>query len=195
MLRAASELFYKEGFRAVGVDTIVERAGISKMTLYKHFSSKDELSAAYLRSRDEGVRRLVEARVAELATEPLERLLAIFDAFAEQVERDDFRGCHLINALVELTDRDHPARRVAVEQNERWRAYVLELARATGLDRADELAGQLFLLLEGALVTAVMERSSEPMRRARGAAELLLSSQADPAPAGRGRGQSRRRSG
>lgn len=188
MLRAASELFYKEGFRAVGVDTIVERAGIAKMTLYKHFSSKDELSAAYLRSRDEGVRRFVEGRVAELATEPRERPLAIFDAFAEQVERDDFRGCHLINAIVELADRGHPARRVALEQNQRWRDYLIELARAATPRQAEELGNQLFLLLEGAFVTAVMERSPEPMRRARRAAELLLLSHgADSKPSRRGR--------
>lgn len=188
VLRAASELFYEEGFRAVGVDAIAERAGISKMTIYNHFGSKDELGAAYLLRRDEGIRQFIEGRVSELATEPRERLLAIFDAFAEQVERDAFRGCHLINAFVELTDRDHPARRVAVEQNERWRAYVLELARAAGLSEAEEFGDQLFLLLEGALVTAVMERSKEPMRRARRAAELLLLSHgADSKPSRRGR--------
>lgn len=180
VLTAATELFYREGIRAVGVDTIVERAGIAKMTLYNHFSSKDELAVAYLQGRDEGVRRFIEGRVVELAAEPRERLLAIFDAFAEQVERDDFRGCHLINALAELADRDHPARRVALERNQRWRAYLLELAQAAGLREAEELADQLFLLLEGAFVAAVMERSSQPMRRARRAAGLLLSPQNDP---------------
>lgn len=195
VLRAASELFYEEGFRAVGVDAIAERAGVSKMTLYNHFASKDELAVAYLRSRDEAVRRFIEGRVDDLATEPRKRLLALFDAFAEQVERDDFRGCHLINALTELADRDHPARRVALEQSQRWRAYLLELAQAAGLRGAEELADQLFLLLEGAFVTAVMERSPEPMRRARRAAEPLLSPRADPAPAGRGRAQSRRGKG
>lgn len=187
VLRAASELIYEKGIGAVSVDAIVERAGVAKMTLYNHFASKNELTVAYLRSRDEGVRRFIEGRVVELTTEPQERLLAIFDAFAEQVERDDFRGCHLINALVELADRDHPARRVALEQNQRWRAYLLELAQAAGLRGAEELADQLFLLLEGAFVAGVMERSSQPMRRARRAAELLLSHGADSKPSRRGR--------
>ncbi len=181
LLTTATELFYREGIRPVGVDTIVQRSGVSKMTLYKHFRSKDDLAVAYLRRRDDGVRRAIEARVAELAPDPRDRPLAAFDAFAEQVERDDYRGCHLINALVEFPDGENPARRFALEQNARWQAYLVRLVREAGIPDAETLGDQLFLLLEGAFVTAAMERSSEPMGRSRRAAEALLTLGGGPA--------------
>jgi AcrR family transcriptional regulator len=175
ILDAATVLFYREGIRAVGVDTIVARSGVAKMTLYHQFGSKDDLAVAYLRQRDDGVHRFIETRVTELAPDRRDRPLAVFDAFAEQVERDDFRGCHLINTLVEFPAGDHPVRRFALERNAQWRAYLGELAEAAGLPNAEPIADQLFLLLEGAFVAAAMERSTEPMRRARRAAEWLLS--------------------
>jgi AcrR family transcriptional regulator len=181
LVTTATELFYREGIRPVGVDTIVERSGVSKMTLYKHFRSKDELAVAYLRRRDDVVRRVIEARVTELAPDPRDRPLVVFDAFAEQVERDGYRGCHLINALVEFPDGEHPARRFALEQNAGWREYLVRLVREAGIPDADTHGDQLFLLLEGAFVTAAMERSSEPMRRSRRAAEALITVGGGPA--------------
>lgn len=175
LLHTAAQLFYREGIRSVGVDTVVQRAGVSKMTLYHHFASKDELAVAYLARRDDGVHRFIEARVVELAPDPRHRPLAVFDAFAEQVERDGYRGCHLINTLVEFPERDHPARDFALDRNAAWRSYFVELVRAAGRPDPEELGDQLFLLVEGAFVTAAMERSSAPMRRARAAAEVLLS--------------------
>jgi AcrR family transcriptional regulator len=175
LLQTAADLFYREGIRSVGIDTLVQRAGVSKMTLYHHFASKDELAVAYLRRRDEAVHQFIEARVVELAADPRSRPLAAFDAFAEQVERDGYRGCHLINTLVEFPVQDHPARDFALDRNAVWRSYFVNLVQAAGHADAERLGGQLFLLLEGAFVTAAMERSSEPMRRARAAAEALLS--------------------
>jgi AcrR family transcriptional regulator len=175
LLETATDLFYREGIRPVGVDTIVARSGVSKMTLYHQFGSKDDLAVAYLRRRDDAVHRFIEARVAELAPDPRDRPVAVFDAFAEQVERDNFRGCHLINSLVEFPAGDHPVRRFALDRNAQWRAYLGELVRAAGRPEADPVADQLFLLLEGAFVAAAMERDTEPMRRARLAAERLLS--------------------
>jgi AcrR family transcriptional regulator len=175
LLETATDLFYREGIRPVGVDTIVARSGVSKMTLYHQFGSKDDLAVAYLRRRDDGIHRFIETRVVELAPDPPGRPLAVFDAFAEQVERDDFRGCHLINSLVEFPAGEHPVRRFALDRNAQWRAYLIELVRAAGYADADPLGEQLFLLLEGAFVAAAMERSAQPMRRARRAAEALLS--------------------
>lgn len=182
ILDAACQLFYREGIRAVGVDTIVQRAGVAKMTLYNHFKSKDELVAAYLERRDAEVRRWVVERVEKRAATPLERLLALFDVFAERVELDDFRGCHLINAYVELAAHEHPAGELARANNRLWRDYILELAREAGIADAEELAHRLFLILEGAFVTAVMDRTPEPMRRARRTAEALLAAEPSYAP-------------
>jgi AcrR family transcriptional regulator len=174
VLRTASELFYQEGIRSVGIDRIIERAGVSKMTLYNHFSSKDELAVAYLRRRDEAVHRFIEARVVELAPDPRHRPLAIFEAFAEQLARDNYRGCHLINTMIEFPDEDHPARQFALDLNHGWRAYVAELIRAAQLPEAEALAEEFFLLLEGAFVTGAMEGRPDSMNRARRAAEALL---------------------
>jgi AcrR family transcriptional regulator len=175
LLQTAADLFYREGIRPVGVDRLVQRAGVSKMTLYHHFASKDELAVAYLARRDDAVHRFIEARVVELAPDPRQRPLAVFDAFAEQVKRDGYRGCHLINTLVEFPEPGHLARQFALDRNAAWRSYFVELVRGAGRPDAEQVGAQLFLLIEGAFVTAAMERSSESMRFARAAAEALLS--------------------
>jgi len=175
VIDAAARLFYREGIRSVGVDTIVESAGVSKMTLYNHFPSKDDLAAAYLRRRDESVHRFIEARVVELASDPRDGPLAMFDAFAEQLERDDYRGCHLINALAEFPDEVHLIRQTALNLNDNWRAYITQLLHAAHVSGAEMLAEQLFLLLEGAFVAAAMEGKPNSMHRARQAADILLS--------------------
>jgi AcrR family transcriptional regulator len=175
VVAAATRLFYRQGIRSVGVDTIAESAGVSKMTLYNHFPSKDDLALAYLRRRDEGVHRFIEGRVVELAPDPRERPLAVFDAFAEQLQRDDYRGCHLINAMVEFPERDHPTRQMALDLNDAWRAYLARLIRAADMPDAQVIAEHFFLLLEGAFVTAAMEGRPDAMHRAREAAGNLLS--------------------
>jgi AcrR family transcriptional regulator len=174
VIAAAVKLFYREGVGSVGVDTIAESAGVSKMTLYNHFPSKDDLAAAYLRRRDDSVRRFIEARVVELATDQGDRPLVMFDAFAEQLERDNYRGCHLINALAEFPDEVHLIRQTALDLNDNWRAYITQLLHAADIPGPEILAEQLFLLLEGAFVTAAMERKPGSMHRARQAADILL---------------------
>jgi AcrR family transcriptional regulator len=174
VIDAAARLFYRKGIRSVGVDTIAESAGVSKMTLYNHFPSKDDLAAAYLRRRDESVHRFIEARVVELGSEPRDRPLAMFDAFAEQLERDNYRGCHLINALAEFPDEVHLIRHTAIDLNDDWRAYITQLLHAADFPRPEMLAEQLFLLLEGAFVTAAMEGKPNSMDRARQVAFILL---------------------
>jgi AcrR family transcriptional regulator len=174
VIDAAAGLFYREGIRSVGVDTLAESAGVSKMTLYNHFPSKDDLAAAYLRWRDESVHRFIEARVVELAPDARERPLVIFDAFAEQLERDNYRGCHLINALAEFPDEVHLIRQTALDLADDWRAYIAQLLHSAGVSGVAILSETLFLLLEGAFVTAAMERKPDPMHRARQVADILL---------------------
>ncbi len=113
VLRSASDLFYRNGITATGVDTIVEHAGVSKRILYNNFGGKDELVAAYLRDRDERWRMSLE-ETTNRYEDPKERLLATFEAYGEWLVGDDYRGCAFINAATEIADPDHPARAVAL---------------------------------------------------------------------------------
>jgi AcrR family transcriptional regulator len=175
ILDAASDLFYREGFRAAGIDTIVARAGVAKMTLYHHFPSKDELVVAFLRRRDERWRCWFGAAVERRAATPRERLLAAFDALEEWFASPDFRGCAFINAAAEFPDPEHPARQAVLEHKQQVRAYLHQLSIETGLSDADALAQQLLILMEGAIVTAVIEGGAAAAQGARRAAAVLLS--------------------
>lgn len=174
ILRAASELFYEEGIRAVGVDTVVERAEVAKMSLYKNFGSKDELVAAYLRARDERWRAWFEDAVERRTGSPKDRLLAVFDAYGEWMERESPRGCAFINAFAEIADPAHPAREVAWEQK-RWMLwYLAKLAFDAGAEVPEELAERLFVLLEGATVAGAMRTVEDPLRKAKEIAVSLV---------------------
>lgn len=173
LLEAASELFYREGIGAVGVDTISERAGVSKRTLYNRFGGKDELVAEYLRRRDERWRAYLQG-ATENVVEPREKLLAVFRAYGEWLVGDDFRGCAFANAAAELPDPDHPARVVARGHKEGVRAYLATVAKDAGCAEPETLAERLLILLEGATATAAMRRSGEPLDVARSLAIELI---------------------
>jgi AcrR family transcriptional regulator len=149
---AARGLFHKHGIRGIGVDAIAEAAGTNKMTLYRHFGSKDDLIIQCLRDAAQ------EAEVwwAEIASDhpgdPLAQLRAWILGAAECVLGDD-RGCELANAAVELAETDHPARRVIEEIKTEHRDRLAKLCRAAGIVQADLLADALSLLLEGARVS------------------------------------------
>ena len=154
ILAAAGDLFYRHGIRAVGVDAIAEAAGTNKMTLYRHFPSKDELVAEYLRQSA----RATDAGWDELKVlhpgEPLAQLRAWLKDMADHVGDRGERGCPVANAAVELPDASHPARRVIEECKNSQRVRLAELCRSTGLSEPDLLADELNLMLEGARVTA-----------------------------------------
>ena len=173
LLEAASELFYREGIGAVGVDTVSERAGVSKRTLYNRFGGKDALVAEYLHRRDERWRTYLRG-VGEGVGEPREKLLAVFGAYGEWLVGDDFRGCAFANAAAEIPDPDHPARVVARRHKEGIREYLAAAARDAGFDEPDALAERLLILLEGATATAAMRRSAEPLDVARSVALELM---------------------
>jgi AcrR family transcriptional regulator len=154
ILAAAGDLFYHHGIRAVGVDAIAEAAGTNKMTLYRHFSSKDELVAEYLRQAAKGEAACWERLAAQYPGDALAQLRAWLKEMSDHVVSRDERGCPLANAAVELPDKDHPARRVIEECKCATRAKVIGLCRAAGLNEPDLLADELNLMLEGARVTA-----------------------------------------
>src|SRR6476661_2701479 len=154
ILAAASELFYRHGIRAVGVETVAEVAQTNKMTLYRHFSSKDELVAGYLRRLAEKAKLSWDRLEAGHSGDPPEQLRAWLEDMAAHVASGDERGCPLANAAVELPERDHPARRVIEAFKTAQRHRIIELCSAAELAEPEMLADELFLLLEGARVSA-----------------------------------------
>ncbi|CAB3794807.1 hypothetical protein LMG28614_04039 [Paraburkholderia ultramafica] len=149
LLRAASELFYREGVRTVGVDAVVERAGVNKMSLYRQFSSKDELVLAYLEQKDEQFFGYVEMSFAKHPGEPAKQLQQYFDDLVVRASVDDYRGCPFVNVSVEFPDTAHPARQFVFRNKQRLMARLTELTTAAGADDPVALANGLGLMIEG----------------------------------------------
>jgi AcrR family transcriptional regulator len=150
----AAELFYRHGIRAVGVEAIAEAAGTNKMTLYRHFPSKDELVAECLRQfARESVQRWQLYEDAHPG-DPRAQVRAWLADVANILADKNNRGCALANAAIELPDRTHPARRVVEEFKLGQRKHLTQLCRSAGLNDPEMLADELYLLLEGARVTA-----------------------------------------
>jgi AcrR family transcriptional regulator len=154
ILAAAGELFYRHGIRAVGVDSIAEAAGTNKMTLYRHFASKDELVAEYLRQQAAKAEVFWAALEAQHPGDPLAQVRAWLAAMAAHVADCNARGCPLANAAVELPEKDHPARVVIEECKRRQRDALIRLCDTAGLSDPEMLADEFLLLIEGARVTA-----------------------------------------
>src|SRR5215470_15227026 len=154
ILAAAADLFYRHGIRAIGVESIAEAAGTNKMTLYRHFASKDELIAEYLRRLAEKASASWGRLAAEHPGDPRAQLRGWLENMAAHVGSGDQRGCALANAAVELPEKDHPARRVIEAFKIAQRQRIIELCAAAELAQPEMLADELFLLLEGARVTA-----------------------------------------
>jgi AcrR family transcriptional regulator len=154
ILSAASDLFYRHGIRAVGVETIAEEAKTNKMTLYRHFTSKDELVAQYLQRLAEKAKSSWDRLEADYPRNPTEQLRAWLKEMAAHVASGKERGCPLANAAVELPEKEHPARRVIEAFKTAQRERLIHLCAAANLAEPEMLADELFLLLEGARVTA-----------------------------------------
>ncbi|MGH7091173.1 MAG: TetR/AcrR family transcriptional regulator [Stellaceae bacterium] len=153
ILKAARELFYRYGIHAIGVDAIAEAADTNKMTLYRHFRSKDELVAECLRDRGRELEAAWLAIAAAHRGEPMGQLLAWLERLAEFKLDAAARGCAFVNAAVELPDPAHPARKVIEEIKTRHRALLVALCHEAGLRAPELLADELFLLGEGARVS------------------------------------------
>ncbi len=174
ILGTAYNLFSRHGIRAVGVDTVVAESGVAKMTLYRHFPSKDELVLAFLERREElWTRGWVEAETGRRATTPGERLLAIFDIFDEWFHRDDFEGCSFINVLLEIDDRTNVVHAAAVRHLANIRAFVRGLAEEAGVRDPETFARQWHTLMKGSIVAAG-EGDANAARAGKEVAKLLL---------------------
>jgi AcrR family transcriptional regulator len=174
VLRAAYDLFSQHGTRAVGIDAVIDRAGVAKRTLYRHFASKDELVLAFLEDRGERwTRAWVQEETARRAAEPEQRLLAIFDVFSEWFAEAGFEGCSFINIMLEITDRYSPVRQSSVQHLATIRGFVQQLAIDAGVQDSDNFARQWHILMKGSIVAAG-EGDVEAGRRARELGVLLL---------------------
>jgi AcrR family transcriptional regulator len=155
ILEAAYELFSRQGIRAVGIDSIVESSGVARMTLYRHFASKDALVLAFLERREERwIKDWLQREVELRAVDPGDRLLAIFDVFDEWFQRPDFEGCSFINVLLEITEPGNVVHQASCDYLARIRAFVGELASAAGIADPDAFAHQWHILMKGSIVAA-----------------------------------------
>jgi AcrR family transcriptional regulator len=174
ILRTASTLFYQRGVRAVGVDLVVEEAGVAKTSLYRHFRTKDDLIAAFLQREDEDFWNRW-SRVTELhKTDPVAELEGHLDWIAERVGRPNYRGCPQLNVAAEFPDSDHPARRVASAHKKELRRRLNGIAERLRVKRPDELAGQLSLLINGAFVSSQILSPGEAAPLLRATAHALI---------------------
>jgi AcrR family transcriptional regulator len=174
ILQTAYELFSRYGTKGVGVDRIIAESGVAKMTLYRHFASKEELILAFLELREQRwTREWLQATVEARASTPAQRLLTIFDVFGEWFAREDFEGCSFINVMLEIEDRAHRVRQASVQQLSGIRDFLGGLAREAGIDAVDDFARQWHILMKGCIVAAG-EGDTQAAARARELGALLL---------------------
>jgi AcrR family transcriptional regulator len=177
ILDTAYELFGRHGVRAVGVDRIVAEAGVAKMSLYRHFPSKDDLVLAVLQERQRRwTRDWLGAEIERREASPAARLLAIFDVFGEWFARADFEGDPFVRVLLEFDGEGNPLRQASAEQLSNVRAFVSEIAAQAGVDDADALAHKWHILMKGSIVTACAG-DEQAAQRARQVGVLLLAEQ------------------
>ena len=176
LLDAATELFYSQGIKSTGIDAIVKHAGTNKMTLYKYFPSKDDLVIAFLRKRDEDFTSWFIEQINIKATQPKDKMLAIFDVIDEWMAIPAFRGCAFINAAAEFPMEANPVHQLSAEFYDRFKAYIGGLATESGALKPEDLAMQLTLLVEGSIVSEQMKRHSGASHHARQAATILINS-------------------
>lgn len=186
LVEKALAVFYRHGFHATGMDTLVAETGISKTSMYKHFRTKDDLIVATLRLRDAKFRAWFQGRVEALADDPRGRLFAVFDALSEWLDGDDFQGCMFIKASSEFQEADHPIHVHAAEHKRALVTYLETLTRDAGAPDPGGMARRLLIIKEGATVAAHMSATDDPGADAKAAARVLLESALDaPPPPGR----------
>ena len=172
LLTAADELFDEEGFNVVGIDRVIERAGVAKASLYDCFGSKEELIRSYLQERHEARQLRLRERLARCAT-PREKILAVFDSLADTVAKGDFRGCAFARASAEA--RPGSSVKAMCDESRAWNlALFADLAKQAGATEPDRVAQQLRVLYDGAAVSGHVDASGTAVAAARAMAETVL---------------------
>lgn len=175
LVQTALDLFDREGFTATGIDKILAAAGVAKMTLYNNFKSKDDLIVAALQTRDAAWRAWFERTVEAAAADPAGRLIGLFDALESWFNQRGFHGCLFQKASAEFPARKGPIRAAILDHKMRIFAFVRGLCEEAGAGDPIVLAGELYLLMEGAIVSAQVTGDKTAALRARQAAEGIVS--------------------
>lgn len=180
LFQTAARLFYQHGYRAIGVDTIAAEARIGKMTLYRHYPSKDDLIVAFLRQSDADFWGYFEQSAADAPT-ARGKLQAFFDSLRDYVLSPDCYGCPFLNVASEFPETDYAGHQVALEHKQAVRAHFEQLAQEAGARQPKALANGLFLLMDGAYVAARMFGSSpdNPAAGVADAARQLIEAHCD----------------
>jgi len=174
ILDASYDLFSRQGVQAVGIDAIITRSGVARQTLYRHFDSKQDLVLAFLERREERwTKEWLQGEVKRRATDPRERLLAIFDVFDAWFRRDDFEGCSFINVMLEMADPADPIHRAGTAYLAGIRNFLEGLAREAGIADADTFARKWHILMKGSIVAAA-EGDRDAAQRAREMGQAVL---------------------
>ena len=174
LVDAAYELFSSQGIRAVSIDAILERSGVARKTLYRHFRSKDALVLEFLREREtRWTQEWLMGDVERRASDPEGRLLAVFEVFDGWFRREDFEGCSFINVMLELADDEEPAVAASVVHLANIREHLKELASEAGLADPDNFARQWHILMKGSIIAAG-EGDEQAALRAREVGRALL---------------------
>jgi AcrR family transcriptional regulator len=172
LLAAADELFYEEGVNLVGIDRVIERAGVAKASLYDCFGSKEELIRSYLQQRHEARQARLRERLSLCAT-PREKILAVFDSLAEAAAKPDFRGCAFARASAEA--RPGSSVKAMCDASRAWNLELFaDLAKQAGAADPERVAQQLRLLYDGAALSAHVDKTSTAATAARAVAEMVL---------------------
>lgn len=161
ILATASDLFYRRGVRAVGVDLVIAEAGVAKTSLYRYFPTKDDLIVAFLRREDEDFWSVWDSVERNHADDPMAELEAHMRWIGERLSRSNYRGCPQINVAAEFADPDHPARHVSRAHMQALRKRLDRLAHRLGVSRPAELGAQLALLVNGAFASAGLLAAEE----------------------------------
>lgn len=175
ILETAERLFYRDGYHAVGVDTIVTESGVAKMTLYRHFPSKDDLIAVYLERTNQQLLTWMEGLIAP-HDDPRKALEAVFEGVAKLASSPECLGCAFVRAAGEFPEPDHPGHRAAVEHKRAVVGRLSQLAAQAGARDPNALAEELLLIMDGAWSAARVFGPGSHGRRAAAAAKALISS-------------------
>jgi AcrR family transcriptional regulator len=182
ILSTASDLFYREGVRAVGIQRVIDEAGIAKASLYAHYDSKDDLVAACMTQHGDAIRSALEARLAAPGLDARGKLLALFDAQVENIASPEFRGCPFLNASSEIATPGHPAKRAIAVQREWLHQLMARLVRDAGVASPEQVGGALVVLFDGASSSSLVDGNAAAARHARWAAEQILNVHRLPRP-------------
>ena len=175
ILATASDLFYQHGIRAVGVDLVVEKAGVAKTSLYRHFGTKDDLVVAFLQRMDEEFWKTWDEVSQQHPDDGRAELKAQLEWIGERVNQPDYRGCPQLNIAAEYPELGHPARKFAKEHKREMRRRLKNIAEKLKSADPDQLAGQLAVLINGAFVSTPMYKPGEATTLLQRAAEALIS--------------------